>query len=60
MNTTASWDFVLDSVLQGLVLLKNEQNTLPFSPSTNGKLAILGPHCCTHRDLFEDYAGDQV
>ena len=66
INSTAHWEFVLDSTLQSLVLLRNDENTLPFPlPSSNNnnntplKLAILGPIAFVQRDLFEDYKGPE-
>ena len=40
-----------------MVLLKNDNNTLPLS--TGKKLAVVGPHVFSTRDLLEDYKGDQ-
>lgn len=58
INSTAHQDLVLDVVLQGMVLLKNFNQTLPFAMGQ--KLAVLGPHVVSQLDLFEDYHGDQV
>eukprot|EP00008_Paramoeba_atlantica_P009980 CAMPEP_0201481994 /NCGR_PEP_ID=MMETSP0151_2-20130828/6242_1 /ASSEMBLY_ACC=CAM_ASM_000257 /TAXON_ID=200890 /ORGANISM="Paramoeba atlantica, Strain 621/1 / CCAP 1560/9" /LENGTH=701 /DNA_ID=CAMNT_0047864447 /DNA_START=732 /DNA_END=2837 /DNA_ORIENTATION=+ len=61
VNMSRSWDLVLDSALQGLVLLKNDKNILPLAtPEKKDKVLIVGPHCCSKRDLFEGYAGDQI
>eukprot|EP00026_Physarum_polycephalum_P002953 Phypoly_transcript_02962.p1 GENE.Phypoly_transcript_02962~~Phypoly_transcript_02962.p1 ORF type:complete len:862 (+),score=98.40 Phypoly_transcript_02962:97-2586(+) len=57
INTTATFEFNLDATLQGLVLLKNANKTLPFS--VGKKLAVVGPHVISQRDLMEDYSGDQ-
>lgn len=59
INASSSWDFVLDTALQGLVLLKNDNNVLPFMENSDGVLAVLGPHVYSQRDLFEDYKGDE-
>eukprot|EP00026_Physarum_polycephalum_P000650 Phypoly_transcript_00651.p1 GENE.Phypoly_transcript_00651~~Phypoly_transcript_00651.p1 ORF type:complete len:873 (+),score=93.35 Phypoly_transcript_00651:1602-4220(+) len=56
INSTASNAFNLDAILQGLILLKNQNDTLPFSQGK--KLAVVGPHVISQRDLFEDYKGD--
>ena len=58
VNSTESHDFVLDATLQSLVLLKNDNDVLPLNPGT--KLAVVGPHVVSTRDLFEDYDGDEV
>eukprot|EP01113_Clastostelium_recurvatum_P036756 TRINITY_DN5293_c0_g1_i5.p1 TRINITY_DN5293_c0_g1~~TRINITY_DN5293_c0_g1_i5.p1 ORF type:complete len:548 (+),score=129.93 TRINITY_DN5293_c0_g1_i5:1075-2718(+) len=57
INTTASHAFNLDATLQGLVLLKNNHNALPFKSGL--KVAVLGPHVNSQRDLMEDYKGDE-
>eukprot|EP00697_Spironema_sp_BW2_P017465 gnl/Spiro4/9155_TR4822_c0_g1_i1.p1 gnl/Spiro4/9155_TR4822_c0_g1~~gnl/Spiro4/9155_TR4822_c0_g1_i1.p1 ORF type:complete len:824 (-),score=178.02 gnl/Spiro4/9155_TR4822_c0_g1_i1:109-2538(-) len=48
---------ILEGALQGIVLLKNVNNTLPFASGRS--LAVLGPHAFSTRDLMEDYKGDQ-
>jgi xylan 1,4-beta-xylosidase len=58
VNSTDAHALVLDGALQGLVLLKNEKGLLPLTKGT--KIAVLGPHVNSTRDLFEDYMGDQV
>jgi len=58
VNTTASHDLVLDATLQSLVLLKNDNDIFPLQQDV--KLAVVGPHVVSTRDLFEDYAGDEV
>lgn len=58
VNSTESWEFVLDSALQGLVLLRNDGGVLPLAAT--GEIAVVGPHVASRRDLFEDYMGDQL
>jgi beta-glucosidase-like glycosyl hydrolase len=58
INSTEHQDIVVDAAEQSFVLLKNKDNTLPFKAGL--KLAVLGPHVDTTRDLFESYMGDQV
>lgn len=58
VNNTEHHDFILEAAMQGLVLLKNENNTLPFVEGH--KLAVVGPHADSRRDLFESYAGDEL
>ncbi len=43
---------------EGVVLLKNRGNTLPFK--RGGKVAVVGPHAISQRALLEDYYGDEV
>ena len=43
----------IDSTEQGLVLLKNENGTLPLS----GRIAVIGPHATTRRELLGNYLG---
>jgi beta-glucosidase-like glycosyl hydrolase len=43
---------------EGVVLLKNSGNTLPFKRGS--KVAVVGPHAVTQRALLEDYYGDEV
>ena len=52
INTTESWEAVLDQALQGLVLLQNN-GVLPLQESSDSVLAVVGPHAFTQRDLFE-------
>jgi beta-D-xylosidase 4 len=58
VNSTEHQDVVFDAALQSFVLLKNDGNVLPFKAGL--RLAVLGPHVATQRDLFESYMGDQV
>ncbi len=46
-----------DASLQGLVLLKNDNNILPLKRGQ--RIAVLGPMGETRAGLLEDYAGDQ-
>jgi beta-D-xylosidase 4 len=58
VNSTYHQTVVLEATQQGLVLLKNERSTLPLRKSA--KLALLGPHVISTRDLYESYVGDMV
>ena len=58
INNQHSKDIQLEGALQGMVLLKNEQNTLPLKSFDGMKLAVVGPHSISQRDLFESYMGD--
>jgi hypothetical protein len=58
VNSTSHHDFVLEAAEQGIVLLKNERNTLPFDATKS--VAVIGPHAASTRDLFESYLGDEL
>lgn len=58
INTTAHHNLVLDIAEQSLVLLKNQQQTLPFDRTKT--TAVIGPHSVSQGDLFDDYRGDQT
>jgi beta-glucosidase-like glycosyl hydrolase len=59
INSTAHQQLTLEAAEQSFVLLKNDDNTLPFSTTSGGKLAVLGPHVNSTRDLYSDYKGDK-
>lgn len=46
---------MLDSALQSLILLNNQNNILPLKQGI--KLAVVGPQSFAQRDMLEDYAG---
>ncbi len=47
-----------ETTLQTLVLLKNSKGALPLTKGR--KIAVVGPHAVTRRELLEDYFGDRV
>jgi len=47
-----------EAALQGLVLLKNEENFLPLRAGL--KIAVVGPHAVSQSGMVEDYYGDQM
>jgi beta-glucosidase-like glycosyl hydrolase len=57
INSPANREANLEGVLQGIVLLKNQNKALPFKQGI--KLAVVGPHAVSRKGLLEDYAGDQ-
>eukprot|EP01047_Picozoa_sp_COSAG01_P003232 COSAG01_NODE_94_length_26962_cov_9.110933_16_plen_405_part_00 len=57
VNSTASQQLNLEAALQSFVLLKNTGGVLPFKKGK--KLAVLGPHVFSTRDLMSDYKGDE-
>ena len=48
----------IEASLQGLVLLKNEQDLLPLEAGKQ-RIAVLGPMCQTRAGLMSDYENDQ-
>ncbi|CAM6109319.1 unnamed protein product [Calypogeia fissa] len=49
----------LEAALQGIVLLKNEDNTLPFSPKKIQTLAVIGPNADDSLNtMVGNYAGN--
>ena len=62
VNSTEHQKINLDSTLQSLVLLKNNDTTLPIKAQGAEKisLALVGPHVDATLDLMDDYHGDQT
>lgn len=58
VNSTAAHAAVLEATLQSLVLLRNEQATLPLV--VGARTALIGPHAVSQRDLMEGYKGDRA
>ena len=44
VDTPAHRSLALEGAKQGIVLLKNEERTLPMRPAEVGRLALIGPH----------------
>ena len=55
INTTLAQTVSREAGLQGMVLLKNEQNILPLKAGTHS-IAVVGP-MAINQDLMSDYAG---
>ena len=53
MDNSSSRQLALEAALQGIVLLKNDENTLPFQQSNIENLAVIGPVTT----LLEAYTG---
>ena len=62
VNSTEHQKINLDSTLQSLVLLKNNDATLPIKAQGAEKisLALVGPHVDSRKELLSDYHGDQT
>ena len=56
INSTEHQALNFDAALQSMVLLHND-GVLPLAPGR--RVAVVGPHSISQRDLIEDYAGDQ-
>jgi beta-glucosidase len=49
------------SDLESIILLKNENNTLPLNPNQNKKIALLGPLVSeTTQEMFQSVSGEQI
>eukprot|EP01063_Lacrimia_lanifica_P008583 TRINITY_DN15661_c0_g1_i1.p1 TRINITY_DN15661_c0_g1~~TRINITY_DN15661_c0_g1_i1.p1 ORF type:complete len:769 (+),score=228.92 TRINITY_DN15661_c0_g1_i1:60-2366(+) len=60
VGSKAHWELAYQSALQGMVLLKNADDTLPL-PSDSAKrqtVALLGPHIDSQQGLISGYYGD--
>jgi len=57
LNSTWHQQINYEGTVQGLVLLRNENKTLPLTAGI--KLAVVGPHSVSRHGLLEDYAGDE-
>ncbi len=51
VNASSHHAMVLEAALQGMVLLQNHRSVLPFERGR--RVAVLGPHVNSTRDLFE-------
>lgn len=52
-------ELAVDSARQSIVLLKNENNTLPLNPKIykNKTVAVVGPHAFSHWWMLGNYYG---
>jgi xylan 1,4-beta-xylosidase len=55
VNTAESQEFNLFSTLSSLVLLQNNNKTLPFSPGK--RVAVVGPHANATKQMVGNYIG---
>ncbi|KAG0556369.1 hypothetical protein KC19_11G048200 [Ceratodon purpureus] len=55
--TEANQELALEAARQGIVLLKNDGNSLPLKRSSNLTLAVVGPHSKSSTDLLGNYHG---
>ncbi|KAG0469715.1 hypothetical protein HPP92_016415 [Vanilla planifolia] len=53
-------DFAAEAARQGIVLLKNENNTLPLSSSPSKTFAIVGPHANATTVMIGNYEGKRL
>jgi len=44
-----------DGALQGMVLLRNDDNLLPLNPAAGQKIAVIGPHGNSTGDLAGEH-----
>ena len=57
VNTPAHQELALDAARQGMVLLKNDGNTLPFSNTTVKTVAMVGPNANATMTMKGNYFG---
>ena len=57
VNTPAHQELALEAARQGMVLLKNDGNTLPFSNTTVKTVAMVGPNANATTALQANYEG---
>ncbi|XP_058083465.1 probable beta-D-xylosidase 2 [Magnolia sinica] len=50
-------ELAADAARQGIVLLKNENNTLPLDPTKYKKILVTGPHANATTAMIGNYAG---
>ena len=50
-------ELATEAARQGIVLLKNDNDTLPLDPSTIKTLAVVGPHANATSVMLGNYAG---
>lgn len=55
--TEANQELAVEAARQGIVLLKNDGNSLPLTRSSNLTLAVVGPHSKSSTDLLGNYHG---
>ena len=58
VNTSAAQELVQEAAAQGLVLLRNNDSLLPLGKGK--KVAVVGAHALSARELLSDYYGDEV
>ena len=51
-------ELALEAARQGIVLMKNDNATLPLSPSTIKSLLIIGPNANVTSTMIGNYAGN--
>jgi len=57
VNSAAHQQLALDAARQGIVLLKNDKNTLPLSASAVKTVAVIGPNANATKTLQGNYYG---
>lgn len=57
--THENFELAAEAAKQGIVLLKNDNETLPLNSSKYKKLAVIGPHGNATKAMIGNYAGFQ-
>jgi beta-glucosidase len=61
VRAQSSLDLAKESDLESVILLKNEENTLPLSPNKSTKIALLGPLLKNNtKMMFESVVGENI
>jgi beta-glucosidase len=61
VRAQSSLDLAKESDLESVILLKNEENTLPLSPNKLTKIALLGPLLKNNtKMMFESVVGENI
>ncbi|KAI0495470.1 hypothetical protein KFK09_021771 [Dendrobium nobile] len=55
--TEDNQELAREAARQGIVLLKNSNDALPFNPSTIGSLAVIGPNMNVTKTMIGNYEG---
>ena len=51
-------DLAIEAASEGVVLLKNDNNTLPLDAQKVKKVAVVGPHANATKVMIGNYAGN--
>lgn len=61
VRSQSSLELAKESDLESIILLKNEENTLPLNKNKSIKIALLGPLVKKHtKAMFESVVGDNI
>ncbi|KAJ0966122.1 hypothetical protein J5N97_027260 [Dioscorea zingiberensis] len=55
--TKENIELAAEAARQGIVLLKNDNSSLPFNNMTHSHIAVVGPHANSSKPMLGNYAG---